>query len=120
MQWAMVCGGKCTADPNRREQEDGAGLLGLVFFPPLFFHLSECKSLSSLAEGSGLDPSQIFRSVAFPLLHPSAGLGLWLMHSAVVLGSCAVAATAGFISVALQGVWEVIKDLREEKPFPGS
>lgn len=94
--------------------------LGLVFFPPLFFHLSECKSLSSLAEGSGLDPSQIFRSVAFPLLHPSAGLGLWLMHSAVVLGSCAVAATAGFISVALQGVWEVIKDLREEKPFPGS
>lgn len=94
MQWAMVCGGNCTADPNRREQKDGAGFGG--FYPP-FFCLSECKSLSSLAEGSGLDPSQIFRSIAFPLLHPSAGLGLWLMYSAVALGSSAVAATAGFI-----------------------
>lgn len=34
MQWAMVCGGKCTADPNRREQEDGAGFG--VFSPPFF------------------------------------------------------------------------------------
>lgn len=94
--------------------------LGLVVSTPLFFCLSECKSLSSLAEGSGLDPSQIVRSIAFSLLHPSAGLGLWLMYSAVALGSSAVAATAGFIGVALQGVWEVIKDLREENLSQGA
>lgn len=39
MQWDMVSGGKCTADPNRREEKDGAGFG--VFFPPLFFFLSQ-------------------------------------------------------------------------------
>lgn len=95
MQWAMVSGGKCTADPNRREQKDGAGFS--VFSLLFFFCLSECKSLSSLAEGSGLDPTQIFRSIAFPLLHPSAGLGLWLMYQQWQWALLAVAATAGFI-----------------------
>lgn len=95
MQWAMVSGGKCSADPNRREQKDGAGFGG--FFPLLFFGLSKCKSLSSLAEGSGLDPSQIFRSIAFPLLHPSAGLGLWLMYQQWQWALLAVAAAAGFV-----------------------
>lgn len=34
MQWAMVYGGKCTADPSRREQKDGAGF---GVFSPAFF-----------------------------------------------------------------------------------
>lgn len=96
--------------------------LGLVVFSPHFFSfcLSKCKSLSSLAEGSGLDPSQIFRSIAFPLLHPSAGLGLWLMYQQWQRALLAVAATAGFVWIALQGVWEVIKDLREENLSQGA
>lgn len=38
MQWAVVSGGNCTADPNRREQKDGAGF---GVFSPAFFFVSE-------------------------------------------------------------------------------
>lgn len=75
MQWAVCSGGKRRADPKQAER--WGWLWGI--FPTLYFCLGECKSLSSLAEGNGLDPSKIFRSIAFPLLHLSAGLGLCLM-----------------------------------------
>lgn len=38
MKWAVVSGGKCPADPNRREQKDGAGF-GVV--SPAFLFVTE-------------------------------------------------------------------------------